>query len=133
MKNISVNVVSFFYALSGITILLTLLILFFVGTTGFNETSDIVKHVYLESEDNHIFILLTCIMVICFYMAVTYKVGLINTTSRANYSFIVSIIITLISFVLIGGFIGAILLPAAIYSFLFAKQIPNNAFKRDSA
>lgn len=119
MKNISNNTLLFFYAIPGVTILSTLIILFFVGDVNTTET---IKHAYIESDDNHMFILLSIIMIIWLTLASLAKSGLINSTFRSNLILVIIVAITSISFLYLGEFIGLISVPAIVYCFLHTRQ-----------
>lgn len=133
MNRVTNNIVSLFYAIPASAILAVLVILFFVGTTGLNDTLDIASFMFTESKDNLIFILFTCIMFLCYVMAIIIKAGYINSPKRSIFNFITSIAVMLVSFIYIGGFIGLICIPAVIYSYLLVKQMHNKSLNQIGA
>ena len=88
--------------------------LFFVGTTEIDETIDIANFMFTESKDKSKFIIFTCIMVLCYAMAIIIKAGYISSKKRSILNLIISTVVMLVSFMYIGEFIGIITMPVVI-------------------
>ena len=127
MKNVSNNTLLFFYAAPGVTLFLMLIILFFVGSSGTEETLSFIKYMYTESDEKHSFILLNCIMVIWLISAVSIKTGIINSLFRSIIILGILSVMTLLSFLYLGEFIAFISLPALIYGSIYTWQMHNQS------